>query len=266
MGAALLLCMPAGASAFSSWSLLSIDTRPLQATHQTFTFATEQTLPSGGYLELDFGTGGFDPALVTIDDIDLAIGGIDQDLAATPSGATWGVSFSGAPRDTIRFTSGQSTPTGTFVIEIGNRASHQATGEDIIVNPALTGTYGVIIRAHQAAGSEIERAKALSVVVEGVSVTATDDTETPSGSSSSGGTTVSVPGVFAPEDPGDACFQIGDLDGNCIIDLHDFSIAGYWESRSLGGTYFFHLEALRLNGDGKIDLVDFSIMAYYYGR
>ncbi len=59
------------------------------------------------------------------------------------------------------------------------------------------------------------------------------------------------------------CPVKGDLNGDCHVNLVDFSIAAYWYHRILSGT-FKAVEKSELNGDGKIDLTDFSIMAYYW--
>jgi len=60
-----------------------------------------------------------------------------------------------------------------------------------------------------------------------------------------------------------SCPMKGDLNGDCHVNLVDFSIAAYWYHRALSDT-FKAMEASQLSGDGKIDLKDFSIMAYYW--
>jgi hypothetical protein len=59
------------------------------------------------------------------------------------------------------------------------------------------------------------------------------------------------------------CPLKGDLNGDCKVDLVDFSIAAYWYKQPLSDA-FKKIEKAELNGDGKVDLVDFSIMAYYW--
>lgn len=59
------------------------------------------------------------------------------------------------------------------------------------------------------------------------------------------------------------CPQKGDLNGDCRVNLIDFSIAAYWYQKRLNKE-MLEKEMKDLNGDGKINLVDFSIMAYYY--
>ncbi|MCH7828250.1 hypothetical protein IH982_00030 [Patescibacteria group bacterium] len=50
----------------------------------------------------------------------------------------------------------------------------------------------------------------------------------------------------------------GDLNGDCLVNLIDFSILIFWFDRPNVPS------RVDLNGDGKADLVDFSIMAFYW--
>ena len=59
------------------------------------------------------------------------------------------------------------------------------------------------------------------------------------------------------------CPAKGDLNGDCKVNLVDFSIASYWYKNTLSDA-FKKIEITELNGDGKVNLVDFSIMAYYW--
>ncbi len=59
------------------------------------------------------------------------------------------------------------------------------------------------------------------------------------------------------------CPAKGDLNGDCKVNLTDFSIAAYWYKRSISAS-FKPTEKEKLSGDGKVDLVDFSIIAYYW--
>ncbi|MBX4200198.1 dockerin type I repeat-containing protein [Candidatus Parcubacteria bacterium] len=59
------------------------------------------------------------------------------------------------------------------------------------------------------------------------------------------------------------CPQRGDLNGDCRVNLVDFSIAAFWYKKPLSAS-FKAIENAKLNGDSKIDLTDFSIMAYYW--
>jgi hypothetical protein len=55
-----------------------------------------------------------------------------------------------------------------------------------------------------------------------------------------------------------ACPPKGDLNGDCRVNLIDFSILAYWYKRP------GFPKAYDLNGDGVLNLTDFSIMAYYW--
>ncbi len=59
------------------------------------------------------------------------------------------------------------------------------------------------------------------------------------------------------------CPAKGDLNGDCKVNLVDFSIAAFWYKKNLN-TSSAGFDGAKLNGDGKINLVDFSIMAFYW--
>jgi hypothetical protein len=58
--------------------------------------------------------------------------------------------------------------------------------------------------------------------------------------------------------PVSSCPAKGDLNGDCRVNLVDFSILAYWYERPNSPL------AYRLDGNPIIDLADFSIMAYYW--
>ena len=59
------------------------------------------------------------------------------------------------------------------------------------------------------------------------------------------------------------CPAKADLNGDCKVNLIDFSIAAYWYRRALS-VDFAKIEREQLNVDGKVNLIDFSIMAYHW--
>ena len=59
------------------------------------------------------------------------------------------------------------------------------------------------------------------------------------------------------------CPSRGDLNGDCLVDLIDFSILIFWWDRTLGPEAI-RFEQQDLNNDGVVDLRDFSILAYYW--
>lgn len=60
-----------------------------------------------------------------------------------------------------------------------------------------------------------------------------------------------------------ACSKKADFNGDCRVNLVDFSIVAFWYNRPLNNTFIIR-EKEHLNGDGKINLVDFSIMAFHW--
>jgi hypothetical protein len=61
----------------------------------------------------------------------------------------------------------------------------------------------------------------------------------------------------------EVCSKKADLNGDCRVNLVDFSIVAFWYLRTLSPA-FLARERAHLNGDGKINLVDFSIMAFHW--
>lgn len=64
--------------------------------------------------------------------------------------------------------------------------------------------------------------------------------------------------VFEPGVTGEPCPSQGDVNGDCAVNLVDFSILIYWLDRPNPPGH------IDLDGSGKVDLVDFSILAYYW--
>lgn len=59
------------------------------------------------------------------------------------------------------------------------------------------------------------------------------------------------------------CPAKGDLNGDCKVNLVDFSIAAFWWKRPLTATAKQNIDD-KLFPDGKIDLRDFSVLAFYW--
>jgi hypothetical protein len=68
--------------------------------------------------------------------------------------------------------------------------------------------------------------------------------------------TVGDTNIAAP--PTQTCAFVGDLNGDCKVNLIDFSIMAYWYGRPNPPA------GVDLNHDGTITLVDFSILMYYW--
>lgn len=80
---------------------------------------------------------------VAIGDVDLLINSVDQTLAGTPSGATWGFDITG---NVLTFTASSSAATATdeVVILVGTNA---AGGAEQVTNPTATTSYEFVVTA-----------------------------------------------------------------------------------------------------------------------
>ena len=56
----------------------------------------------------------------------------------------------------------------------------------------------------------------------------------------------------------------GDLNGDWLVNLVDFSIAVYWYQKPVLSEEFAQKERERLNGDGNVDLADISVISYFW--
>jgi hypothetical protein len=112
----------------------------------TFTMSSTGSVAAGGTITVTF-PAGFNMNSIAFEDVDLKIAGTDQTLAATPSGATWGVGLSG---QVLTLTSGTGTVTSgqTVEIQIGTNATFaNGTGNTQITNPNATGSVELYITA-----------------------------------------------------------------------------------------------------------------------
>ncbi len=141
----------AGATAFKaeaanviSFSNTLSDSEPGVVSNHTLSFVTPTGLVAGNSISIDFGTAIFGN-IDSLDegDVDLNIAGVEKTLAASASGATWGVSAAGS---VVTITSGTDVigTNATVTIEIGTNATTGGTGVHRILNPAV-GSYEIIV-------------------------------------------------------------------------------------------------------------------------
>ncbi len=102
--------------------------------NHTIAFTTPSGVAAGETITLEFPAGFSLPAGLNFTDMDLADDGVDIDLAAVCSGATWGASKTG---QIITFTSctGAIAATSEVIVEIGTNATYQVAGNQQITNP-----------------------------------------------------------------------------------------------------------------------------------
>ena len=123
------------------------DSAPTGASNHTIAFsipAASAGVTDGQTITVLF-PAGFDLTGVLFSDIDLRVAGVDQTLAAAPSGATWGAAISS---QTLTITSGTADITAGQAVEIqiGTNATNQTVGANQIDNPAV-GSYELRVTA-----------------------------------------------------------------------------------------------------------------------
>jgi len=139
--------------------------------NHTISFVTPSGMVAGEIISITFPTGFTGIGSLSNEDFDLTINGIDQTVATTSSGATWGVTAAGLVVD---FESG-TTAIGagdTVVIEIGTNATFGGGGNSQITNPGVTGSYEIDLEV----GTTNDTGSTRVAIVDDVTVTASVDT------------------------------------------------------------------------------------------
>ena len=117
------------------------DSAPGSVSNHTIQFLSPTGLVAGEAITITFANGfNIGTSTVSHPSVDLAIAGVDQNLATSSAGATWGVATSG---QNLIITSGTGTiaPNATVTIEIGTNATFQSTGTGQVTNPNATTSY-----------------------------------------------------------------------------------------------------------------------------
>lgn len=137
--------------------------------NHTITFVTPSGVAAAKTITITF-PAGFNLSTIVFGDVDFAVNGTDQTLAASPSGATWGAAVAG---QTLTLTSGTGTlaPNATATIKIGTNATFGTTGTHQITNPSTTGSYQIDI-----AGTMADSGHTRVAILPSVRVTASVDT------------------------------------------------------------------------------------------
>ncbi len=134
--------------------------------NHTISFRAPSGVSAGESITVTF-PAGFNMGSVAFGDIDLEIDGVDETLAAAPSGATWGATVSGQVL-TILSATGVIGAASTTVIKIGTNAN---SGVNQITNPGTAGSYELDI-----AGTMADSGHTRVAITDEVLVTATVDT------------------------------------------------------------------------------------------
>jgi hypothetical protein len=145
------------------------DSAPSVVSDHTIEFVTPTGVAAAETIVLTFDANFTDIAGLDDGDVDLNINGGDTLVGATPSGATWGATFTAT---TITFTSGTGTvsPGDAVVIQVGLNADG---GANQISNPVTAGaSYPISVSV----ASDADTGETRVAIIEAVTVTATVDT------------------------------------------------------------------------------------------
>lgn len=137
--------------------------------NHTFRFTIPNGVVVGQTIVLNFPVA-FTLGPLDFGDMDVTDDGTDIALAASPSGATWGVSTT---TSTIVFTTSGSnvSSSSVIVIEIGTNATTGVTGDTRITNPGTAGSQELTVN-----GSMVDSGQTRVAIIDDVLVTANVDT------------------------------------------------------------------------------------------
>jgi hypothetical protein len=108
--------------------------------NHSISFVTPTGVASGATIILTFQSDYAIPAGLTFADVDVLDNGTNVTLAATATGATWGVANTSTTVLTITNGTTAVVAGHTILIKIGTNATNQSTGTFQITNPTTTGT------------------------------------------------------------------------------------------------------------------------------
>lgn len=144
------------------------DSHPSSLSNHTLEFLSPGALSGGNTITVTFPSAFTGTSSVTVGDVDLEIGGVDETLVAgVPGAAQWGFAWSGA---TMTLTAGGSeslAANATATIKIGSNANG---GTMRLINPSATSSYEITLTA------ATNTAQTRVAIIENVLVTANVDT------------------------------------------------------------------------------------------
>lgn len=158
---------------------------PGESGSHTITFTTVNAIPASGKIVIDFEAGGI-TNLASLDYLDADIASSsDYTLAATPSGGTLGVAFSGSG---LVITLGNTPVAGgtALTIELGTVATYGATGDTLLINGVTLGDYRVSITTKTSADVAIDFNEAVFIIVNPVGLSVGTPTPTVGGGGGGG--------------------------------------------------------------------------------
>lgn len=141
-----LMIRPVKAGSVTSFSDTISDSATSTVSNHTIQFTITDPVDAGETITITFEAGFSIPEAMDYEDVDVEDDSSDITLAASPSGASWGIGLATTTR-VITLTSGTSTmASGSVVLfEIGTNATQGSSGEEQITNPATTSSYTITI-------------------------------------------------------------------------------------------------------------------------
>lgn len=239
--------------------------RPSYPAVHTFRFTLTSSVPASGKIIITPVADVFDiPASISHADMDFSVDGASKLLSSSVgsgSGSALGVSVVGGSVGKIIFILNDTDvlPSGSSIIIRIGEDSRQ------IINPSLDGSYRLNLKTQDSAGTTLDQADAMIVIISAVSALgsaeapAQEEAPVPTGGGGGGGGLQIIPPppeAIAPSVCSGADFN---LDG--VVDSVDFSILLYfWQSKSP-----FDNPCVDINGDKSVNSIDFSILLYQWG-
>jgi hypothetical protein len=160
----------AEAANVTSFSDTLSDSAPSVVSNHTIEFVTPTGLGAGEIISITFPVEFTGIGALDFDDIDFAVDGTDEDLAAAAATTDWGVTAAG---QIIDIESGTDTigAGATVTIEIGTHATAGATGDSQITNPGVSTSYEIDVDLNG-----VDTGSTRVAIVDTVTVTASVDT------------------------------------------------------------------------------------------
>ena len=160
----------AEAANVTSFSDTLSDSAPSVVSNHTIEFVTPTGVAAGEDLTITFPAGFTGIGVLDFEDVDLAVNGVDETLAGTAAGTSWGVNASGQ-LITIDSATAVIGAGATVTIQIGTNATEGVTGDSQITNPGTPTSYKIDV---DVAGNDTGSTRV--AIVDSVTVTASVDT------------------------------------------------------------------------------------------
>lgn len=145
---------------------------PNSPSEHKISFNVSSLIPPSGRIILKFDSNFSFPSELDWQDIDLNIDGIERQLGATSSQTQSGVEISTSTKEII-ITLAQNlqiSPGAKVIIKIGKNATYQSQGDTQIINPALSGSFRILIQTFDQTNNLLDRGEAMVAILEPIQI------------------------------------------------------------------------------------------------